>query len=130
MKSYIAYGLLVVAIIAGLIFVRNNSEKTVESRMTIYDTFAQCLTDAGAKFYGAYWCPHCQEQKKLFQNSKLLPYIECSTPDGNGMTQICIDEKISGYPTWKFADGSVVDSVQSLKALSEKTGCELPTVTQ
>jgi len=20
---------------------------------------AECLTESGAKFYGAYWCPHC-----------------------------------------------------------------------
>jgi thiol-disulfide isomerase/thioredoxin len=30
-----------------------------------YDEFAKCLTDNGAKFYGAFWCPHCQAQKKM-----------------------------------------------------------------
>ena len=42
-----------------------------------YDVFAQCLKDTGAVFYGAFWCPHCQSQKKLFGSSvKLLPYDE------------------------------------------------------
>ena len=45
------------------------------------DDFAQCLTDKEAVFYGAFWCPHCQAQKRMFGNSvKLLPYVECSTP--------------------------------------------------
>ena len=39
-----------------------------------YDEFAQCLKDKGATFYGAFWCPHCQAQKKLFGTSvKFLP---------------------------------------------------------
>jgi thiol-disulfide isomerase/thioredoxin len=45
-----------------------------------YDEFAQCITNSGAKFYGAYWCPHCQKQKAEFgKSAKLLPYIECDT---------------------------------------------------
>ena len=68
-----------------------------------YDTFATCLKDKGANFYGAFWCPHCQAQKKLFGSSvKFLPYIECSTPDASSQTQICTDKKIESYPTWVF----------------------------
>ena len=53
-----------------------------------YDAFAQCLKDKGAIFYGAFWCPHCQNQKAMFGKSvQFLPYVECSTPDGNGQTQ-------------------------------------------
>ncbi|OGZ19814.1 MAG: hypothetical protein A2494_02430 [Candidatus Lloydbacteria bacterium RIFOXYC12_FULL_46_25] len=89
--------------------------------------FAQCLADNSALFYGAFWCPHCQSQKKLFGNAeKLLPYVECSTPDGNGQMQICKEKGITGYPTWVFADGSKLDGQQSLAKLSEKTGCTLP----
>src|SRR5947209_7931155 len=72
-----------------------------------YDAFAKCLGDKGAKFYGAFWCPHCQAQKGLFGGSKqYLPYTECSTPDSNGQLQVCKDQNITVYPTWKFADGS------------------------
>src|SRR3989338_10861873 len=92
-----------------------------------YDTFAQCLKDNGATFYGAFWCPHCNAQKKMFGSSvKLLPYVECSTPDASGQTQICIEKKITGYPTWEFADGSCLTEEIPLAQLAEKTFCELP----
>ena len=92
-----------------------------------YDSLAQCIKDKGAVFYGAFWCPHCQAQKKFFGNSaKLLPYVECSQPDGKMQTQICIDKKIESYPTWEFPDGSRITGQQEPKDLAEKTGCPLP----
>ncbi len=92
------------------------------------DSFASCLETKGAKFYGAFWCPHCQNQKKMFGNSaKLLPYIECSTADQKNQLQICIDQKIQSYPTWIFSDDSRKTGEVSLKELAEKTGCELNT---
>ena len=91
------------------------------------DGFAQCLTNKGATFYGAFWCPHCQNQKALFGNSKkYLPYTECSTQDSNGQLQICKDAKITTYPTWVFADKSVQEGEMSLQALADKSGCTLP----
>ena len=92
-----------------------------------YDTFAQCLKDKGAIFYGAFWCPHCQAQKKMFGSSqKLLPYVECSLASGQGQTQACIDKKIEGYPTWEFSDGSRLSGEIPLEQLAEKTSCPLP----
>ena len=92
------------------------------------DSFATCLKDKGAVFYGAFWCPHCQAQKKMFgKSAKLMPYVECSTADANGQTQICIDKKISSYPTWEFADGSRLTGEIPLAQLAEKTSCVLPT---
>lgn len=90
--------------------------------------FAQCLADKGAKFYGAFWCPHCQAQKKLFGSkaTKKLPYIECSTPDGKGQTQACKDAGITGYPTWKFADGTSQTGEMTFAQLAEKSGCAIP----
>lgn len=86
---------------------------------------AQCLKDSGATFYGAFWCPHCQTQKKLFGNaSKLLPYVECSTPDGNNQTMACITAKVSSYPTWEFSDGSRETGEVSLDVLAQRSGCE------
>lgn len=92
-----------------------------------YDDFATCLKDKGAVFYGAFWCTHCQAQKKLFGTSqKLLPYVECSTPDAANQTQICKDKKIEGYPTWVFADESKLTGEITLAQLAEKTSCVLP----
>ncbi len=91
------------------------------------DQFATCLKDSGTKFYGAFWCPHCQNQKSMFGKSqKNLPYIECSTPDSSGQTQICIDNKIEGYPTWEFPNGERLSGEVPLATLAEKTNCTLP----
>lgn len=92
-----------------------------------YDDFATCLKDNGAKFYGAFWCPHCQSQKTLFgKSASLLPYVECSTPNAQSQTQVCIDKKIMSYPTWEFSDGSVINGELDFQTLSQKTNCELP----
>jgi thiol-disulfide isomerase/thioredoxin len=41
-----------------------------------YDALASCLKEKGAVFYGAFWCPHCQNQKAMFgKSAKLLPYV-------------------------------------------------------
>ncbi|MEK6936463.1 MAG: hypothetical protein AABW58_00150 [Nanoarchaeota archaeon] len=90
------------------------------------DDFAKCLTENGARFYGAFWCPHCKEQKNLFGKSvKFINYVECSTPDGDAQTPLCIGARITGYPTWEFKDGSRMSGLVSLKELGEKTGCSL-----
>lgn len=60
------------------------------------------LERTGAKFYGAFWCPACQEQKQLFRRSaSRLPYVECN-PDGRGgiAALACIDANVADYPTW------------------------------
>jgi thiol-disulfide isomerase/thioredoxin len=125
MKATYIYIALIVLVIGGLLAARHFSPGAGSNRVTEFDTFAQCLSDAGATFYGAFWCPHCQEQKALFDNSSTLPYIECSMPNGQTQTQICIDEAITGYPTWRFSDGSELNGVQQLSDLAEKTNCEL-----
>ena len=92
-----------------------------------YDQFATCLKDKGAVFYGAFWCPHCQNQKKMFGKSeKLLPYVECSTPNGRDTLPVCLEKEIKGYPTWEFADGSRETGEVPLATLAAKTGCTLP----
>jgi hypothetical protein len=92
------------------------------------DAFATCLGEKGAKFYGAFWCPHCQNQKKMFGTAAdKLPYTECSTADGKGMLQVCTDAKIEGFPTWVFADDSRLSGEVQLATLAEKTQCVLPT---
>ena len=43
-----------------------------------HDAFARCLTERGVKMYGAWWCPHCVEQKEMFGASfEYAPYVEC-----------------------------------------------------
>lgn len=91
------------------------------------DSFATCIKDSGTLFYGAFWCPHCQNQKAMFGvSAKLLPYIECSTPDGSSQLPVCNDAGVKGYPTWKFPDGTVKTGEVSLADLSTLTNCPLP----
>ncbi len=76
-----------------------------------YDGLANYLNQSGVKMYGAFWCPHCQAEKKDFGKSEaLLPYVECSMPDGQTQTQICIDQKIVSYPTWDFPNPIILSS--------------------
>ena len=92
-----------------------------------FDSFATCIKDSGTKFYGAFWCPHCQNQKALFGSSaKLLPYIECSTPDGRGQLPVCNEAGVEGYPTWVYPNGTKESGEISLARLSEVTNCPLP----
>lgn len=91
------------------------------------EAFAQCVREKRARFYGAFWCPHCQEQKSLFGTAqRWLPYVECSTPDGRSQVALCQNNGIHEYPTWAFADGSREPRALSLSRLAEKTGCPLP----
>ncbi|HVY01371.1 MAG TPA: hypothetical protein VHA12_01250 [Candidatus Nanoarchaeia archaeon] len=116
---YWVIGILVLAVIA-LVFIGNVNKPGQ------YDEFAQCLTDAGFKFYGAYWCPHCIEQKEMFGNSaSKLPYVECSLANRAGQTQACISAGITGYPTWGLPSGKKVEGKLSFQELSSLSGCSL-----
>lgn len=97
------------------------------SRPGKLDTFAQCLEQKGVVFYGAFWCPHCQKTKAMFGSSaKLLPYVECSTPDGQDQLPVCKEKSVTSYPTWIFPDGKILTGERTLQELSEASGCPLP----
>jgi len=122
-KEYAIFGGITVLVLAGII----GFSYRANSAPGELDSFAQCLKGKNAVFYGAFWCPHCQNQKKMFGSSaRLLQYVECSTPNGKGQLEVCIDKKIDGYPTWEFADGSREGGEVPLEKLAEKTSCELP----
>ena len=119
-KSYIVLSIIVLVVIVIGVLIYNSTTTPGQ-----YDNFAKCLTEKGVKFYGAFWCPHCADQKKLFGKSiKYVDYIECSTPDRSGQTPLCIQEKIEGYPTWEF-NGTKASGVFSLQELGSKSGCQL-----
>lgn len=87
-----------------------------------YDAFAQCLTERGAAMYGAEWCSHCQNQKRMFGESfRFVNYVECTEE-----IRTCTEKGIQGFPTWVFADNSRLEGEQSFAALAAKSGCPLP----
>lgn len=89
-------------------------------------SLAQCLSNNGAVFYGAHWCNHCSNQKAMFGAEALefVNYVECADEvnDPQG-AQACKLAGVTGYPTWKFANGTSLQGVQSLERLAETAGC-------
>lgn len=63
---------------------------------------AQHLERTGAVYYGASWCPSCQEQNRLFgAAARHLPYVECSPGGRGGVVAFeCVANDIGTYPTW------------------------------
>jgi uncharacterized membrane protein len=83
-------------------------------------SLAEHLAKSDVKFYGTYWCPHCNDQKALFgASAKRLPYIECS-PGGQSAPQAaeCKQKGIQSYPTW-IINGQRYSGTQSLDALAQ-----------
>jgi uncharacterized membrane protein len=97
------------------------SEATPDS--TGFDAaLARHLTKAGAIMYGAYWCPHCAEQKTLFgAAARLLPYVECDPRGAQAQPQVCERADVRVYPTWVIA-GRRFEGVQSLEQLAQLSG--------
>jgi uncharacterized membrane protein len=84
---------------------------------------AEHLNDEGAVFYGASWCGHCQDQKRLFgASASRLPYVECS-PAGQNAPQasLCRRAGVHTYPTWIIDGRAIVGEVLSLAELAAAT---------
>jgi hypothetical protein len=108
-KVFIISILVVVVLVVGLGFLLNKPGAPSK-----YEDFAKTLTADGTRFFGAFWCPHCQAEEAQFEMSRqrleqVGLYHECSNADRT-QTQICIDNKIESYPTWFFKDGITVTS--------------------
>ena len=84
---------------------------------------AKYLKDNGVVKYSAYWCPNCLNKSELFgkQAYRELNVVECARDGINSQTQLCIDKKIKGFPTWEI-NGKLILGVLSLKELSKLTG--------
>jgi len=83
---------------------------------------AEHLDDSGAVFYGAFWCPACNEQKDIFgKAAEALPYFECS-PNGRnaGVAFECAAEEIRDFPTWVIGQRRLT-GVQTPEDLARST---------
>jgi hypothetical protein len=120
MKNYIATALIIVLTVAVSWFAFGLGKNTNEA--IALDAFAQCLADKGWTMYGAYWCPHCQNEKATFGDSfRYVNYVECTKEPG-----LCTSAGIEGYPTWITKDGRKFAGEQGVKKLAEASGCQLP----
>ncbi len=110
--------------------VSNTATSSIEIAAPNLVAFAQALAAAGAKFYGAAWSADTAAQRQLFEDGgQLLPFVEVTNADRTP-NQIAIDNNITTYPTWVFADGSRLEGVQTLQVLSERAGVDIPLSTQ
>lgn len=93
-----------------------------------YTAFAQCLSDQEIVMYGAFWCPHCADQKDLFgkESFEWINYVECDPRDEAGQPELCLEKDIQSYPTWIHPDGRRWEGTQTLETLSEISECSLP----
>ena len=83
---------------------------------------ADFMTSQGAVLYGAYWCPHCQEQKKIFGDAiKKINYVECDSRGPNANPDECRGQNIKSYPTWIY-QGQQYVGTQSLSQLAKIVG--------
>ncbi|NJK99825.1 MAG: vitamin K epoxide reductase family protein [Spirulinaceae cyanobacterium SM2_1_0] len=88
------------------------------------------LTEAGAKKYGAFWCPHCYDQKQLFGKEAFseVNYIECEAGGKDAQPELCTEAGVTSYPTWEI-DGELYPGTQLLTELAELTDYQvIPTL--
>ncbi len=92
--------------------------QTVTAASSYEAQLAQHLADTGSVMYGAYWCPHCADQKAMFGDAvDGVPYVECAADGDNPQPELCEQKGIEGYPTWEIG-GQLHPGVQSLEDLA------------
>ena len=110
--------IITILILGGGLFLATKKNPAVGN----LDDFAKCLTSKGMTMYGAYWCPHCLNIKKLFADSfQYIQYVECTVS-----VKTCTDQNVSGYPTFIFSDGTRLEGEVGLSDFAQKTSCTLP----
>jgi len=122
--------ILSIAIIMGLLIILYAVPKIFNlTGQAVYggnlDRFIQCLSDSNVKMYGAYWCSHCQNQKKLFENNPNFIseiYIECYSGGENSQSSLCAQKDIRGYPTWEI-NNQLYPGEKTFQQLADLSGC-------
>lgn len=104
----------------------NSSESSISSNpdwpADRVEKLAKFMTEKGMKMYGAYWCSHCNNQKRLFgDNSQYITFVECDPKGENQQAELCKSEGIEGYPTWKY-EGKAYEGEQDFDELAQIVG--------
>ncbi len=84
---------------------------------------AKHLTASGAKMYGAFWCPHCYEQKQLLGKEAVaeITYVECDSAGKNPQPDACTTAGVQSYPTWEIK-GKLEPGTKLPEKLAELSG--------
>ena len=138
-KWFLLLGAALIVVVAGLGIIffasnkvgdKNNKVATENGQVSGASTqddaykvaLAKELTAKGMVMYGAYWCPHCNEQKELFGDAvKYIDYVECDAKGANANPDECVAKGVSGYPTWIYQDQKH-EGKQSLDQLAKIVG--------
>jgi uncharacterized membrane protein/glutaredoxin len=90
-----------------------------ESELALADHLAK----VGAKMYGAWWCPHCEEQKLLLGKEAFgkIQYVECDKDGNNSQSDVCQKVGIKSYPTWEI-QGKLEPGVKTPQELAKLSG--------
>ncbi len=97
---------------------------------------AKHLKETKAVMYGAYWCPHCTDQKRAFGVEAIasLPYIECDPKGKDAKPKVCQSKfqeakeqlkKDVGFPTWEI-NGKFYSGAQPLSDLAQFSNYQGP----
>ena len=102
----IIFGVLILAlsVLAGMGVFQSDKRKTIDVELV---AFAQCLEEKGAIFYGAFWCPHCQNYKPKWKEIEAKNNGRDARPKLRFVSVDCTDGTpseaskfgIEGYPT-------------------------------
>lgn len=120
-KTYVIVGVISVLLVGFVVYLITSAA----GKPGPYDSFAQCLTEKNVVMYGAFWCPHCANQKKLFGKSfQYVTYVECDPQGKNSQPDLCLQKGVQSYPTWEI-NGTIESGEMPLNVLAEKSGCAL-----
>ncbi len=117
-----------------LVAASNSSDVPGEAGLAITTTsgkaelaLAAHLKQVGAKMYGAFWCPHCHDQKQLFGREAVsqINYIECDPEGKNPQPGLCQAANVQSYPSWEIK-GQSVSGTQTLEELAQLSGYRGP----
>lgn len=90
-----------------------------------YAEVAKCLTQKGVIMYGAYWCPHCANQKKIIGDDfQFIHYQECDDAGTGGNHKLCIEKGVTSYPTWIFPGQGNLVGEQQPATLAKLANCD------
>lgn len=89
-----------------------------------YAKLAQCLTEKDVVMYGAFWCPHCANQKKVFGDDfQFVTYQECDDRGAGGNSTLCKSKGVTSYPTWFFPGQGNLVGEQPVEELAKFANC-------
>src|SRR3989344_5667561 len=108
---------VLIVLLTGLLLIAGCSSDYTREQL---DSLASCLKEKGIKEYGAFWCPNCAKQQKMFGSSydiikKRRVYVECDPRGEDPQSQLCLTKnviKMAVDVTWPvIITTALVDSI-------------------